>query len=363
MTRMTYAGKRADLIVHEREPFNAETPREALAVTPLTPTDAFYVRSHGPVPAAQDSPWRIAVGGLVARELSISLAELGGRRFARTEVVATLQCAGNRRAGLMDVGDIPGEAPWGPGATGTARWGGVRLGDVLAAAQPSPAAHHVAFIGADRSEEADPPQLYGSSIPLDKARRDEVLLADTMNGEPLPDLHGAPVRVVVPGYIGARSVKWLGRIELRREPWDGYYQATVYRLLAAGETPAPGRGIELNQIALNTDFLSPRDGAVLRGGVAELTGYSFAGGERRVGRVDVSADDGATWIQAELLEDEGPWAWRRWRARLELGAGRHELVARAWDTSGATQPERPETVWNPKGYVNNAWARIRLQMV
>ena len=131
-------------------------------------------------------------------------------------MTATLQCAGNRRAGLMAIRDIPGEAPWGPGATGTATWTGVALADVLALAGPRPGAAHVGFEGADSCPEASPPQRFGGSIPLDKARRPEVLLAWAMNGEPLPPVHGAPLRVVVPGYIGARSVKWLERIEVAR---------------------------------------------------------------------------------------------------------------------------------------------------
>jgi sulfite oxidase len=132
--------------------------------------------------------------------------------------------ATGRRKGLLAVRDITGEAPWGPGATGTARWGGVSLADVLATAGVGPGATHVALIGVDRSEEAKPPQDFGASIPLAKALTKDVLLALEMNGEPLSPVHGAPVRLVVPGYIGARSVKWLQRVELRSEPSDGYFQ-------------------------------------------------------------------------------------------------------------------------------------------
>jgi sulfite oxidase len=356
---MSRYGKRTDLIVHEEEPFNAETGRAALAEGPVTATDAFYVRGHGAVPEIDPAAWRLHVDGLVERELDLSLSTLR-EAFREREVTATLQCAGNRRAGLMAIRDIPGEAPWGPGATGTATWTGVALADVIALAGPLPRAAHVGFDAADLSPEAKPPQRFGGSIPLDKACRREVLLAWAMNGEPLAPVHGAPLRVVVPGYIGARSVKWLQRIELRTSPWEGYFQHVVYRLLPEDGTPAPGAGMPLGLVALNADVLSPADGATVAAGPVEVRGYAFAGGERYVARVDVSLDAGASWSQAELLEDLGPWAWRHWRTTVELAPGEHEILVRAWDSSAATQPEDEAALWNPKGYVNNARPRIRV---
>src|SRR4051812_301649 len=306
-------GKPADTVVHQLQPFNAEPPAPALVAAAVTPVEHFYVRNHGEVPEPGDG---LRVDGLVEEALQLSVAQLGGR-FPAAELTATLQCAGNRRAGLMAVREIPGEAPWGPGATGTAVWRGVRLRDVLRAAGAHGA--HVAFEGADRSEEADPPQRFAGSIPREKAGREEVLLAWEMNGAPLPPVHGAPLRAVVPGYIGARSVKWLTRVELRDAPSDGYYQATAYRLLHPDEAPAPGVGVELGEVALNADVLSHADGARVSAGPLEVRGYAFAGGDRHVVRVEVSADDGASWQDAELLEDQGRWAWRLWRLRLQLG--------------------------------------------
>jgi sulfite oxidase len=353
-------GKRPDMLVHEAEPFNAEPPRGGLAVHSLTPFESFYVRGHGPVPQVDAARCRLRVGGLVERPLELSLDELRGGRFTRRELVATLQCAGNRRSGLLAVRDIPGEAPWGPCATGTAVWGGVALAEVLAAAGPQTEAAHVGFAGGDDCAEATPPQRYGGSIPLAKALATEVLLADEMNGGPLPAVHGGPLRVVVPGYVGARSVKWLERIDLRAEPWDGYYQDIAYRLLAPDQRPGPGVGIALGEIGLNADVLSHDDGDAVDAGAVELRGYAFAGGGRCVTRVDVSADGGRSWSCAELLDDQGPWAWRLWRAAVDLEPGDREVVVRAWDGAANTQPERPETVWNPKGYVNNSWGRVRL---
>jgi sulfite oxidase len=353
-------GKRADLIVHEREPFNAETAPAALAERPVTATDAFYVRGHGAIPDVDPAAWRLRVHGLVERELDLSLTTLR-EAFREREVVATLQCAGNRRAGLMAIREIPGEAPWGPGATGTATWAGVALADVLALAGPGPGAAHVGFQGADVSTEARPAQRFGGSVPLAKASRPEVLLAWSMNGEPLAPAHGAPLRVVVPGYIGARSVKWLERIEVRAKPWEGYFQRVVYRLLPEDGTPGPGVGMPLGLVALNSDVLSPADGETVAAGTVEVRGYAFAGGERHVTRVDVSVDGAASWSQAELLDDLGPWAWRQWRTSVELAPGGHEILVRAWDSSAATQPEDEAALWNPKGYVNNARPRVRVR--
>ena len=355
-------GKRDDMIIYEDEPFNAETGMASLLERPVTATDAFYVRSHGTVPEPGHDHWRLRVDGAVERPLSLSLETLQ-EAFRERHVTATLQCAGNRRAGLIAIRDIPGEAPWGPGATGTASWSGVALADVLELAGPSADAAHVGFVGADMCSEAKPAQLFGGSIPLDKAQRPEVLLAWAMNGAPLPAVHGAPLRVVVPGYIGARSVKWLERIELRSDPWAGYFQRVVYRLLAEDELPATDRGIALGLIALNSAVLSPADGETVAAGPVTVSGYAFAGGDRSVERVDVSTNHGRSWARAELLEDLGRWAWRQWEITLTLEPGEHEILVRAWDSSAATQPEDEAALWNPKGYVNNARPRIRVRAV
>ena len=354
-------GTRADMIVHEEQPFNAESGLAALA-EPVTATNAFYVRSHGDVPDIDPTAWRMRVHGEVERELDLSLTTLH-EAFQERAVTATLQCAGNRRAGLVAIRDIPGEASWGPGATGTATWTGVALADVLSLAGPLRAAKHVGFVGADVSLEVTPTQRFGGSIPLEKASRSEVLLAWAMNGEPLPPVHGAPVRVVVPGYIGARSVKWLEEIEVRSAPWPGYFQDVVYRLLPEDGTPGPGAGMPLGLVALNSDVVTPADGDTVPAGPLEVRGYAFAGGERYVSRVDVSLDGGATWSPAELLDDLGPWAWRHWRIQLDLAPGDHEIIVRAWDSSAATQPEDERALWNPKGYVNNARPRVRIRAI
>jgi sulfite oxidase len=354
-------GKRDDMIVHDEHPYNAEAPPGALAGRMLTPMDSFYGRNHGPVPYPDLLAWRLRVSGLVRHDLELSVANLR-RQFAEQTLTVTLQCAGNQRAGLIKVRDIPGE-PWGPGATSTAEWTGASLAEILQAAGIGDGAAHVAFSAPDVSQLADPPQPFGGSVTLRKALAGEVLLAWAMNGQPLPPIHGAPLRVVVPGYIGARSVKWVDRITVQDHPSDNYFQATAYRLLPAGTDPGtarPGDGLSLGPVAVNCAILQPEDGAVLTAGPARIGGYAISGDDRGIARVEVSIDGGQSWRQADLGANAGPWAWRIWHTVIRLPGGTTEILARAWDTAGAAQPESPAQVWNPNGYVNNSWARLHV---
>ncbi|QWZ06777.1 hypothetical protein KRR39_14685 [Nocardioides panacis] len=153
------------------------------------------------------------------------------------------------------------------------------------------------------------------------------------------------------------------RVHVRADPSENYFQATVYRLLPADGRAAPGRGTSLGPVALNTEILHPEPGAEVAAGPVEVSGYSFAGDDRDVVRVDVSTDGGETWSQADLGDDQGPWAWRLWRLTVELPVGGTRILARAWDSTGATQPSSPAHVWNPKGYVNNSWADVTVHAV
>ncbi|GAA3809639.1 sulfite oxidase [Sphaerisporangium flaviroseum] len=348
------------MVVHRVQPYNAEPPPGALACHALTPLDTFYGRNHGAIPDLDVTAWRLVVDGLVDRPLTLSLDDLRGN-FPERTVVATLQCAGNRRAGFLRVRDIPGEDPWGPGATSTASWAGVSLADVLAFAGLRPEAAHIAFTAPDISEQGGPPEPYSASIPVAKATAGEVLLAWEMNGRALPRAHGAPLRVVVPGWIGARSVKWLQRVTAQTEPSGGYFQSVAYRILPAEADPeqaGPGDGISLGPVALNSAILRPADGARVSPGPVEVTGYAYAGDDRTVARMDISLDEGRSWLQAALDPPASPWAWQHWRITVDLPEGETAIIARAWDTTGAAQPEYAGHLWNPKGYANNSWDRI-----
>ncbi len=275
--------KRDDMIVRKQRPYNAEPPAAVLAESDITPIDAFYARNHGLFPDIAAEQWHLTVEGRVATPLTLTYDQLSSD-FDRHSVVATLACAGNRREDLLRVRPIPGEEPWSHGAISTAEWGGARLADVLAAAGVrSEAGFHVAFRALDVAERARPAQAYGGSIPLSKAMSREVLLAWQMNGEPLPRAHGGPVRVVVPGYVGARSVKWVTAITVQPGPSDSYCQAHDYRVLPADADPesaAPGEGIALSAPPLNCDILHPTDGDRVSPGELTIRGYGIARGRR-----------------------------------------------------------------------------------
>jgi sulfite oxidase len=349
-------GKDPGMSVWQEAPFNAEPPPAAL-LEPVTPNDRFYVRGHGEVPELDPGGHSLSVDGFVERELSLDVDALL-RTFPTRTLTATLQCAGNRRGEMMEVRDIEGEIPWGPCVVGTAEWTGVALADVLGHAGVSGRATHVELAGAEPVDHGE--GWFGASIPLHKALGPEVLLVWEMNGEPLPPVHGGPLRAVVPGYIGARSVKWLRRVRLLDGPSANHFQAVGYRLHPPGanrETAHPADGIPLGELGVNCAILTPAPGAELEAGPAEIRGYAITGGDSRVARVDVSVDGGERWQTAELGADQGRWAWRLWRAEVDLMPGRHELVARAVDSAANTQPERVGPLWNFQGYANNAWSR------
>jgi sulfite oxidase len=360
---MAMWGKRDDMIVRDQMPFNAEPPGSVLIVDEITSVDAFYARNHGQFPDIATEDWRLGVDGMVDRPLELTYEQLTAE-FDAHSVVATLACAGNRRAELLRVRPIPGKDPWAHGAISTAEWRGARLSDILkAAGVRHESGLHVAFGAPDVALEARPAQPYGSSIPLSKAASAEVLLAWQMNGHPLPRVHGGPVRVVVPGYIGARSVKWVDRVTVQEVPSPNYFQAVDYRILPPetdAETLVPGEGISLSSLPLNCDILEPADGEHVAAGQLIVRGYALAGDGREVARVDVSVDEGISWRQADMQSSPNPWTWRFWSLTVDVPPGPLTVTARAWDETGTTQPESSASLWNPRGYANNAWSRIAL---
>lgn len=358
-------GKRDDMVVRTVSPFNAEPPPSVLAENAITPADAFYARNHGAFPDIAPADWRMTVDGLVQTPMALTYADLT-TGFDQHAVVATLACAGNRRAELLRVHPIPGKDPWEHGAISTAEWHGVRLADVLTAAGVQrDGGLHVEFLAPDVAREARPVQSYGSSIPLSKAMSEEVLLAWQMNGKPLPRAHGGPVQVVVPGFVGARSVKWVTAVNVLAQPSANYFQAHDYRILppdADPDTAPEGTGIALSALPVNCDILVPTDGDRVGPGALTIRGWAIGGDGHGVGRVDVSLDRGQSWRQAELYRPAGDWAWWPWSLRVDVTHGPLTITARAWTDSGVTQPESVAALWNPRGYGNNAYACVELSV-
>lgn len=350
---------------HGEEPLNVETPPHSLRESFVTPVERFFVRNHGSLPRVETGDYSLAVSGLVGKTLNLGLKELK-KKFPKREMTATLHCAGNRRAELMQVRPIPGETAWGVGAIGNARWAGVSLRELLLEAGVEDDARHVAFTGLDAVPLQDGTTPFGGSIPLEKALGEDVLLAYEMNGEPLAAAHGHPLRVVVAGYIGARSVKWLSEIEVRREPSDNHFQTHEYKLYPAGAEPGesdPAEGEPLGDLSVNSAICRPAQEELVSSTPIRVAGYAITGGGREIERVEVSADGGESWKSAEITQSEDPRAWVFWETEVEPGPEKRKvhLLARARDTAGGIQPASPQQAWNPKGYVNNAYHRVDIR--
>jgi DMSO/TMAO reductase YedYZ molybdopterin-dependent catalytic subunit len=336
----------AGLIIRQADPLNAETPLSLLAGKAVGHSDRFYVRNHFGIPALDHGSWRLRVGGLAGRSLSLSLAEL--RSLPSQTALATLECAGNGRSGMEP--PVPGE-PWDVGAVGTAAWTGVPLAEVLARAAPRPAAREVVFRGADsgRVSGRAGPVHFERSLPLRQACSAEPLLAYAMNGAPLPAQHGYPLRLIVPGWYGVASVKWLTDIELTSEAFAGHFQ--VYRYQIGGQP--------LTRQAVRSVITEPRAGDTVQPGEISVRGLAWSGAAPIV-RVEVRIG-GQPWQEAVLTGRRHRYAWRSWELSARVGQpGSVTVLARATDTIGRTQPSQP--AWNPLGYASNAIHQIRISV-
>jgi sulfite oxidase len=350
--------------IRQHRPLNVGAPLELIRQAFVTPQDCFFVRNHGAVPQVNLHLYRLAVTGRVQAPLALPIGELRAH-FPPSTIMATLQCAGHRRDELAAVQPIPGEIPWGAETIGNAVWRGVALREVLRAAGVGESVQHVAFLGLDALHKGGERFAFGGSIPIEKAMSAEVLLAYEMNGQPLSPRHGFPLRVVVPGYIGARSVKWLASIVLQEEPSANYYQARTYKLFpphVRAESADGTQGQMLAALPLNAVIFRPGEGELLKAGSICIQGYAVAGEGQQIERVELSSNGGATWADATLLEPPQPWTWCFWEVTVPLGPGTHQLIVRAWDSAGDTQPADVRQVWNWKGYLNNAWHRVNVDI-
>ena len=330
---------------------NHGMPLEALRWE-VTPVGLHYLLAHFDIPAVEASTWRLTVDGLVANPRSFSLAEL--RAMPSVDLPVTMECAGNGRARLQP---RPISQPWLAEAIGTGLWTGTPLRGVLGDAGVRDDAVEVLFTGLDHGLEGGIEQDYARSLSIADAMREEVLLVWALNGQPLPPQHGFPLRLIVPGWYGMTSVKWLGRITAIAEPFQGYQQANGYRYRSEpDEVGEPVQRIVPRAMMVppgHPEFMT-RSRRV-RPGPCRLEGRAWSG-RGAITRVDVSVDGGATWQPADLGEPPSPYAWAPWTFTWDATRGEHEVCCRATDETGATQPDEPS--WNVGGYSNNAIQRV-----
>ena len=323
---------------------NKGMPLEALRYD-MTPVGLHYSLVHFDIPALDPPEWRLNVGGNVQRSLSLALDDIRARPH-RTMLV-TLECAGNGRARLHP---RPISQPWLNEAVGTAEWTGTPLAGVLEDAGIEPGTVDIVFVGADHGIEKGYEHDYARSLPLEEITRPEVLLAYEMNARPLEPQHGAPLRLLVPGWYGMTHVKWLARIEALTHRFEGYQQSVAYRYKSGPDDPGePVKQIRPRALLIPPgfpDFLTRS--RTLQRGHMELRGRAWSG-MAPITRVEVGID--GAWSEATLRESLGPFAWRAWSFEWDATPGEHLLACRATDAAGNTQPlEQP---WNLQGMGNN----------
>ncbi len=319
----------------------------------VTPTGLHYLLAHYDIPAVDPTTWRLDVCGAVRRAGALSLDNI--RRRERVTRRVTMECAGNGRARLRP---RPVGQPWLVEAVGTAEWTGTPLAPLLREADLPGYAVEVSFTGCDRGIERGIEQDYARGLPLAEALRPDVLLAYEMNGAPLPPQHGFPLRLVVPGWYGMASVKWLREIRVLAEPFTGFQNVSAYRFKQHAADPGtPVTRIRPRALMIPPgvpDYMSRIRFAATAAHLLEGRAWS---GQAPVTRVEVSTDAGRTWADATLDPPDAPWAWRRWSHEWHPAEpGRYELVVRATDGTGEVQPT--EQPWNLQGKANNMTQQI-----
>ncbi|KAF9948071.1 hypothetical protein BGZ72_009976 [Mortierella alpina] len=370
----------SNYLVHAPKPFNAE-PHLPLLVNSgtITPADVFFKRNHGPIPDIRLEDHQVYIG-VQADQLSekvdwkvLNMQDLM-TKWPKATITASLQCAGNRREGLAQLKEVKGVI-WKSGTISNAVWSGPRLCDILkdVAGIPEDLHHemirnfHVA-LEADDSVVED--ACYGSSIPLRKAMDPlgDVILAYEMNGKPLSRDHGFPIRVIVPGYIGARSVKFLQKILIQPQESNSFFQRKDYKILppwvnSSNVDAAWDSTVSLGEMNVQCVICTPMEKEIIPSSKpVTVKGYAISGGGRAIYRVELSADGGKTWEPVDKIEQTPDktsgmyWAWALWEKKLPKIMTTSELVARAYDSSGNIQPEFP--IWNYRGVMNNAWFRV-----
>ena len=355
------SAEKQKLLVRSQNPYNAEPDLEQLNRSYMTPVDAFYVRSHGSQPALSLKDYRLTIDGLVDQPKSLTVEELTSR-FTRVSTTATLTCAGNRRTEFYAEKKVPGVA-WEAGAIGNAEWSGVLLSDVLKSCGIQPSAKHVWFEGLDEITVNDAKVSFGGSISLDlcngeKNSPSQPLLVDRMNGKSLLPEHGFPLRTLVPGLIGARSVKWLGKITVSDKPSSNHYLARAYKVVTENTPEKVAAADPIYEYVTNSAIC--RVAMAAEKGVYELRGYALAGGRpgNRIKTISVKCEQWKEWKDVEISSPVRDFCWVLWSAKLSLPPEARSIQVRAIDELGFTQPVR--TPWNAHGYQYNGWHSVQL---
>jgi DMSO/TMAO reductase YedYZ molybdopterin-dependent catalytic subunit len=328
--------------VMTEKPLNAETPTDYLRSW-ITDNDVFFKRNQGQFmeKPIKLSGWTLSLEGLVNNKISLTFGDI--RRRPKVELANTLECSGNSRSMLKKKAS---GNPWTIGGVGNAVWGGIWLKGLLEEAGLQENARHVSFEGLDQPLGSSGIKFI-RSIPIDKAMS-STLLAYEMNGQPLPLKHGYPLRAIALGWTGANCVKWLHKITVLEQPFEGFFMDKVYRIFQKGEDPKSGQVVK--GIGVKSIIVEPAKDEVLSAGTVPIRGAAYAG-EAGIQKVEVSADNGKTWHGARLIGLDEPHAWRHWEYLWEANKGDFTIMARATDTNGRQQPESAS--WNVLGYGNN----------
>jgi DMSO/TMAO reductase YedYZ molybdopterin-dependent catalytic subunit len=359
---LRFPGKDEGLVLLGERPLVAETP-ESLLDDETTPIEKFFIRNNGGIPArvADGDAWMLRIDGEVDSPLEISVGDLK-RRFENVTLRMVLECGGNGRSFFTPAA---GGNQWTNGGVGCAGWTGVRLRDVLQAAGLKADARYTANYGADPHLSGDPEKpALSRGVPIGKAMEEHSLLVFAMNGRPLPEIHGYPLRLIIPGWPGSVSQKWLTRIAIRDRIHDGQGMGGFsYRVMRTPIRPGSqgdaANARILESMPVRSIITYPASGAELPAGTRSLALRGAAwDGDRDVREVGISVDYGATWVRAAMQPARNRYDWRRWMARVPLPShGYFEVWSRATDSEGVSQPHIAGN-WNPQGYGANPFHRI-----
>jgi DMSO/TMAO reductase YedYZ molybdopterin-dependent catalytic subunit len=343
------------MIVRSYRFYDLEMPVEFMTDW-ITPVKHFYLRNHMFEPAKINSvTWTLMISGEVSKPLTLTLADL--ERIPIHSVTNTLECAGNGRS--MQSPKVPG-IQWGKGAVGNAMFSGPSLKTILEKAGVKDTGKHVQFRGLDQVPGKVPPFI--RSVPIEKATDGDTLIATHMNGAPLSPHHGFPARAMTPGWVGAASCKWLTEITVLDKPAEGNFMNPGYRFPNTpgkpGDPVKPEDTHALTALTVKSVIAAPSDGAKLKLVAQVIRGVAWAG-EADITKVEISTDGGANWNAAALGKEQAKYAWRLWSYNWKPAkSGDYVILSRATDSQGRVQPDA--AVWNPSGYLYNAYDQVKV---